>query len=426
MKFMFSSALALLSVQSVLCTALTGVASGDLTACPFVTPINNGVVLPSSLSNCILDKFVITVSANAADPTAAQANFNLFQRVGPNGRKFLYIQLLPPTTPGGFPQPTNNVQVSISVNPNYTVNPPYVPLIYTVLSTVGGTTFAQTSPTQFVYTFASPANYLSAVLTIAELGYVNAATYSLAGTALTANFTSDIFKKNPFTGTIATFTSSTTPTAFTLPTNKQSILSRLRRHIKKSAVSACVPESQVRKMAVAAFVNEIGSCFRCKEPCAKTICDSNVYVEYITFITCCIKTIAYCEQVKAPKVEFCVSGISSCAVVNSEICRYSRSCNVEVGVNVEICSMFSDMYSGECYEPVCDYVCPVVEPESSSVCEEEISSSSSEEVMKKKVPAKRRAAVKAKTTTTVSTYGWYVAGGIVAVSVAVVVYIFVL
>ena len=50
--------------------------------------------------------------------------------------------------------------------------------------------------------------------------------------------------------------------------------------------------------------------------------------------------------------------------------------------------------------------------------------SSTTEEKKRKVPAKKRAAVKAKSKTSV--YGWYIAGGVVAVSMAVFVYVLIM
>lgn len=446
MKSVLASVLSIFGIHMILCSAsTTPISSLGIGACPFTTPVSQGVTLPTGATNCVLDKLTIVAAEAAATPTVNPANIALYQRLGPNGRKILYIQLLPPVVPGSFPQPGATVEVGITVNPAFSVTAPYIPLVYTILSTPPGATIAAgPTPDQLILTITVPADYLSVVVTIAELGYVNEAnyTYDPAATTLTANFFTDIFSQNPFTATDATFAATNpVPTNFVLPTNEQSVINRIRHHLKKCAISPCVPESQFKKMAVAAFINELGSCFRSKETCCKSICEPSVYTEYITFVTSCIKTIAHCEQSKSCKVDFSPpSGFSGSLTiqVNTELCNFARRCPIETGFNAEVCTMFSEICDGYSYEPTNYCFPPTLEP--SPVADlyptpeiEELVCSTTEEEKEKEKERKKAEKAKRRTqekrTTVVSTtvaYGWYIAGGVAVVSVAVVIYIFVL
>ena len=119
---------------------------------------------------------------------ATTGRFSLNERIGPNGRRVL--QVLPPTVTGAFPQPESSITITTTVNPDFIVTRPFVPLIYTVLSSIPGTIITQVSTTQLNFTFTCPADYFSAVITIAELGYVNRTSNSLsaAGTITTTSY----------------------------------------------------------------------------------------------------------------------------------------------------------------------------------------------------------------------------------------------
>lgn len=412
--------------------------NGDLNCCPVVVPINSSQALLSASDNDILNRFTITMTTIAGALVPGTATFNTFQSVGPNGAVSLVLQLLAPTTTGAFPQPGTAVNLNITLNPAFTPDS-VIPLVYTVLSNVAGSiNIPATAPATTPYTvqFVCPTDYSTAVFTIAQLGFVNegvfTSTVAAGVTTLNWEFSSDIFTTNPILGTTTPFIY-TIPSNFALPTNESVILQRIRYNIRRSATVDCVPEDQVKKMAVTAFINELACLFKCRETIIKPkpICEQSVFVEYITFVTSTLTCISYCDKVKPEHFDICkplhpIHPGNACECVNREIIRCARDLSrVQVDVNVEVGSMFCDVVP-EAYVSVCTDV-HVVEAEELHVCEEisEFSEDSCDHPRLRKPIHKKPVQKRARATTSVSTYV-YVAAGAVAVSVAVAVYVFVL
>ena len=305
MKVIISTKLSEMCIRSTLAKsyndspALNDKTYNSIQKCPFAILIDTTKLLASKTENIVHQKYIIKIVKNPNSEDSDTAKFDLFERLGPNGKKTLYVQLLPPVNPSDFPKPDDNVYV----NPLFQVKAPYIPLVYTVISSVECTTVAQDNFSTFCYSFKSPSDPLCAVLTIAELGYVNTASYEKkSDDKLDACFSSDIFATNPLKTTFFNF-NKPQPSSFSLPTNRQSILHKTREQLKSAAVKSV----QIRKMEAVAFFNEFECSFRPKERCCKTICDNKAYVEYVDFVTACIKTIVYCEvTVDSGKIDICL------------------------------------------------------------------------------------------------------------------------
>lgn len=358
------------------------------------------------------------------------ANFSLYERVSPNGQQTLVIQFLPPLVAGAYPQPGDQIQLLISVKEEYLAQS-FTPLAYIVMAEPS-TTFISSNVVNdntVEYLFTCPTNYYSAIITVAELGYAYATSYSISNnTDLNYSLTSDVFCLNPVVGTYPSFTAyGVQPENVILPTNKSEVLARIRESLRRAIVRPSVPESQIKQMAVSLYLEEIGNLFR-KTECEKKItCSSSSYADYTAFVCSAIKAIAYCDQAEGGKFDFSLP-ICGGFGVNKELIQCSkRFILVDVSVDVEIYSLFNESFVAETYVPISD--CPAgikPIPLESSESESESESEITEALKKKAEQVKKQqkpAAKKAKATTTVSTYGWYIAGGVIVVSVAVVVYV---
>ncbi|KAM0681132.1 hypothetical protein GINT2_000917 [Glugoides intestinalis] len=425
MNFFLATFNALLSLQTAMCTSSLAyfdtTLAGSIANSPFVTPVS--AILPAiEQTNTILQKFNVSV-INPANPVDT-ANISLYERVCPDGQKTLVMQLLPPLVAGAYPQPGDKIQVSLSVKEEY-VAQSATPLSY-ILMAEPSTAFDSTTvlnSTTFDYVFTCPTNYYSAIINIAELGYAYAATYTLNNTDLSYSLTSDVFCLNPVIGTYTAFSSvGVQPENITLPNNKSEILARIRKSLKEAIVRPSVPETQVRQMAVSLYLEEIGSLFRKTECEKKTTCSSSSYADYTAFVCSAIKAIAYCNQDESGKFDFTLPVCGGFGI-NRELVQCSkRFILVDVTVDIEIYSLFNEAFIAETYSPISDYpsgLKPIPIESSESESESEVLMKPIQQAKKQQKPV----AKKVKTKTTVSTYGWYIAGGVVAVSVAVVVYV---
>lgn len=414
-----------------------------------VAPINPSTYV--SNTNAIYDKFTITMVDGETPTTFLQSSLGLFQKIGEDGSSILYITVVNTNL---IPTDTKSINIVFTPKPDAFPTSPLIPTVYSIFSNhVGEVTVVPTDPETLMNTFTlnitippAPASIGNLILIVSENGIINHATYSydLAETTFTANFYSDIFTINPvifmdtdFTGII--------PTDFTLPNNEMITLLGVFKMLKSSAVAKCLPEEQLKRIEVVAAINEIRSLFCSKNRCCKPVCETSIYVDYVTFVSSCIQVIAHCSETNVcPKELVCdVVAENRCEWMNRRIvdcCRGLQS--VSVKVNVDVCAMFGDIFPCDMYAPCTQDVSVCVEEHVEVIegipCGEEVSSviegipcdeeSSSEELEKRKMhrkkPAKKAASVKS--TTRVSTYGWYAAGGVVIVSVAVAVYVFVL
>jgi len=273
------------------------------------------------------------------------------------------------------------------------------------------------------------------VVSITDLGIVNAGVFKRVDDGLEVFLESDIFTHGPYTGFVPYFSKKfLTPVSYKLPNNLQIRLAALHNELKNSVVVQSVCKQEINRMAVSAFINEIRWLFACDrnqgckreviEECERVNECEKVVVEYCVFVSACIKAIAYCEEKPDCRCVFtpCPSE-NRWQSVNRCVCDYASSCDVvNVSVNTEICALFSEVCTPD-FRPCDREILLPCKDELSEIC---ASSSDEELLIKERAASRRKAAVKVKSETTVSTYGWYVAGGVVAVSVAVVVYVFVL
>ena len=284
----------------------------------------------------------------------------------------------------------------------------------------------------------------SLIITITDLGIANVGAFKRCDEGLEVFLESDIFTNGPYTGFVPYFSERLrTPASYKLPSNLQIRLCALHKELRDCAIINRVSKVDINRMAVAAFINEVRWLFNCNRPCVKReICErvecdkvvecENLIFEYSVFVSACIKAIVYCEEKPDCKCSF----VPQCAVENrwaavqNNICAYASGCDL---VNVQVCTDIAVLFSEICpcppmnLKPCVDDkdICLLPFKEESSECD--LSLSSEDEIMIKERAARRKkAAVKVKSETSVSTYGWYAAGGVVAVSVAVVVYVFVL
>ena len=276
----------------------------------------------------------------------------------------------------------------------------------------------------------------SLIVSITDLGIANVGAFKRVEEGLDVFLESDIFTHGPYKGCVPCFSKRyAVPLPFRLPTNLQIRLAALHKDLRDSVKVHCVSKWDINRMAVAAFISEIRWLFSCsKAPCVKKCevvekvseCERAV-VEYCVFVSACIKAIAYCEEKTDCRCVFTPQCTEENRHVALQSCvsAYASKCDlVNVQLNSEISVLFSDVCPAldfQICEPTCETLSPLVDEscESSSL-------SSDEDLIKERTARRRKAAVKVKSETSVSTYGWYVAGGVVAVSVAVVVYVFVL
>jgi len=440
MKFSFSLASSLL-LSSALVNAV--VATESLAECPVVVPVNIGMHVPSTLSNRILEMYDITIQS-AVSGTISYANVGFYQSVIENGSRTLYVQLQPKNPNQAFPTPSTALFLVIKKKSTFKFTKPLVPLLYTIFTSSWTVDNTNTDADAIVLNSAGfTVTPYSIYALIVELGHTTKAEYIVASpisAVLTATLESDIFATNPVTAVAnGPVLADGTYTVPDLPTNRQAVIACIRRLLKKSVRHIGVPSDQLSRMAFGAFLSEVRSYFRCDSPCTKTICDNSTYVDYTLFIAATIRLIAATETRECPPIVFCGGSTNNqCAVVNQDICKYASnvSTGVSVGVSVEARTLFGDICSCSGYTPLTsglgievqvdttvevDAILPTeVQPEDLIKTEDDM------DPKKKFTVKKRRAAAKVKSSTSVSTYGWYVAGGVVAVSVAVVVYIFIL
>jgi len=268
------------------------------------------------------------------------------------------------------------------------------------------------------------------VVSITDLGIANAGAFKRIDDGLEVVLESDIFTTGPYRGFVPYFSKKLeVPLPYRVPDNLAIRLRCLHTDLLESVRVPSVSRADINRMAVSAFINEVRWLFSCI-PCPKPVCKvekcdiveyERCYIDYCAFVTSCIKVIAYVETKVDVKCVFerpayCAPDCNKYVCAQEAICNYAGQrevCAVQVCTDVNV--LFEDVLLSECDMPVL----PCLEAESLETC---ISSESDMEV---KAP-KKRAAVKVESKTSVSTYGWYVAGGVVAVSVAVAVYVFVL
>lgn len=282
----------------------------------------------------------------------------------------------------------------------------------------------------------------SLIVSITDLGIANVGAFKRIDESLDIYLESDIFTHGPYTGFIPYFCRKyATPVSFKLPDNLKIRLAALHKDLQNSVVVNRVSKWDINRMAVAAFINEIRWLFACnrtpcvkREVCERVECDKvyeceKVVVDYCVFVSACIKAIVYCEEKTDCRCIFTpvCQAENKWQALQRCVCDYAASCEV---VNVQVSTDISVLFSEVCPCPSWEF--KPCERETLHPCKEELSSefclssSDDELLIKEKAARRRKAAVKVKSETTVSTYGWYVAGGVVAVSVAVVVYVFVL
>lgn len=426
------------------CTAapLTGLVSSTPLR-PFrdcVEPINPSTYV--SNTNSIFDKFNIALVSGTDTTISLQSALNLFQRVGDDCSNSIYITVDPTTIPAA----TTLINIVFTPRPD-AYSPNTIPTVYSIFSNdTTGIVALPTTPVTLLNTFTLQVTVTSSlgglILLVTENGIINRARYSYdsATTTLTTEFFSDIFTTNPIVFVDPTFVG-VVPTAYTLPTNEMITLRGVFNLLKASATIKCVSEEQLRRIEVAAAIDEIRSLFCRKNRCCKPVCETAIYVDYVTFVSSCIQVIAHCNETKVcPKALVCdVVAENRCEWMNRRIVDCCRGLQtVSAKVSVDVSAMFGDVFPCDTYAPstgvsVCADTCvEVVEGvpcDSLNVIEgipcEDVSSSEDEEIEKRRRrPAKRTVAVKSKTS--VTTYGWYAAGGVVVVSIAVAVYVFVL
>lgn len=411
-----------------------------------VTPINSSTYV--SNTNTIFDRFNITLVDGTTPTTLLQSSLGLFQKVCEDGSNDLYITI---TNTNLIPVATTLLNIVFTPKPDAFPSDTLIPLVYSVFSNVSTGVVVVADATLATFTIQVPVtlDIANQILLVSELGIVNRATFSYvaATTTLTSNFYSDIFTTNPVVDIDLTFPG-IVPVDYLLPNNEMITLLGIFNMLKCSAIVKCISEEQLKRIEVAAAINDIRSLFCRRNRCCKPICETAIYVEYVTFVSSCIQVIAHCSETKAcPKELVCeVVAENRCEWMNKRIvdcCRCLQS--VSAKVNVDVCAMFGDVFPCDMYAPctreVSVHASAHVEVIEGAPCFEESlpciegvpcyeeSSSEMEEAKRRRMkdrkkPAKR--AVTVKSTTSVSTYGWYAAGGVVIVSVAVAVYVFVL
>lgn len=431
MNFLLTSLAALMNIQSAFASSIPAEQCAGLACCPSLKPLNTDAPV-TELTNDILQRFSVkVVSGQSTSPI----RYSLYQRTLQNGKKSVIAQLLPPVPATGVPQPADPVSLIFTMKPEY-VQKSFVPLLYGVFTSIPGATVT-TDSTTIQVDFTCPADYYSAIVTVADLGYMNAGSYSATTTTppvLNVSVSSDLLSLNPYSFAVSDWTNNKVPTGFALPSNKENALVNLRDSIKAIASApVCLSESQVNKIAITTFFNEVTGMFGQRVcPKKESICQDSAYVNYATFVCASIKTIAYfCEARDTKDIVF-----PSCGGSNF-ICEFANACRkyacVDVQVDVQVDSLFNDVLCTQPYGGSCEgknVLTPIMvktEIETEMLIEEISSSSSSESEMKekkeKKSEPKKRAAVKAKTKTSVATYGWYAAGGLVAITIVVAAYV---
>lgn len=315
----------------------------------------------------------------------------------------------------------------------------------------------------------------SLILTFSDLGIVNEAKFAPAPPAPTppptngeapkadaepaplvvrGSFSSDIFSlssavidfQNPG---LAHFTD------YRLPTNQMISILGLLKLMKKCSVVKTLSSSDIKKITVAAEIEKIRRRFCCKEKCKPVIC-SKVYCDYTLFVSSCIKFISSCSVSKSScDVAVNIPVCESVEKINNYIVNTCTCVNlVDVRCNIEVTTMFEEFYPicyAPCYAPhypkaggVCVGTDVLVGTDimagetlvgveievdvdvsiESIECSDSDSDVLTSKTRKSKAPTKKKTEVK--TSSRISTYGWYAAGGIVAVAIAVSVYVFVM
>jgi len=410
--------------------------------------------------------------------TSFTSNLGLFQRrFGDDCSSSLYIKVLNQCT---IPPFVNNLHLII--RPKKAES--FISRVYSIFSNESRDVCDKTDDVdcQFVLELPNKPCVEDIILFFVELGISNDVSFEERNpTETCARFCSDIFVSNPVVVCYNPFLSAA-PADYTLPTNQMISLLAIFKCMKKAFHCKMVCERDIKKIETAIAINEIRSLF-CKSRCCKPVCKPNICYDYAKFVTSCIQVISYCKDKKVcPKPLDCVKPYEcSCDGMNKKIidtCKCLPSVNVEC--KVDICTMFEEVFpcynpcatsvpcyapcgspvpcgsSEPCYTPCgvpCgptadEYVCPC---ESMSVAIEvsadvivgvpltddmmlEDMMMMTEEDQKKAAMSKRRTKKKAtkkqtrksRSSPSYSTYGWYAAGGVVVVSIAVVVYIFVL
>jgi len=243
---------------------------------------------------------------------------------------------------------------------------------------------------------------------------------------------------------------------YRLPTNQMISILGLLKLMKKCSVIKTLSSSDIKKITVAAEIEKIRRRFCSKEKCRPVVC-SKVYCDYTLFVSSCIKFISYCSTSKSVcDVAVNIPVCESVEKINNYIVNACTCANlVNVRCNIEVTTMFEEFY------PMCYTPCyPPYHPKATGVCvgtdvlvgtdilageslvgvdvevdvdvavesiecsEDSDSSMLTSKTRKSKAPKKKKTEVK--TSSRISTYGWYAAGGIVAVAIAVSVYVFVM
>lgn len=392
--------------------------------------ILKNTVMPASLSPDPATG--LTVSGITRGIPLPDPDFELFQIRGCHGTNMLYLQMKPPADPADGFSPGDSVVLTIKVNPACPVCAPYVPIVYGVLSAIPGTEPvlpATTTELKYAIPFTG---YYNTILAITELGYIMNAKYEFLTPALTGTFVSDLFATNPLIEEISPYLGAEDfKESPSLPPNAQYALNKVRHRLRRASSPICASGDQLGRMSFAAFNSEIGNYFRCDTSCCGTICCNSIFEEYTTFVSSCIKVISHCGCQGSAPINLCPCGPQSnnaCWAINEEICRFATTIDISVSGGGGGCG-FGDVSNYGQYSPVCSCAAPILAVEVGVdvvIAAQEIGESETEEAAARRGAPRRRRATEVKTTTSVSTYGWYVAGGVVAVSVAVAVYVFVL
>ena len=270
-------------------------------------------------------------------------------------------------------------------------------------------------------------------ITIFDLGIANAGDFKKTPSGgLELVLESDIFSDGPFIGSVENFSCKySVPSPYKLPDNTSINLEALHREFKETAKIGSVTPLDLTKMAIATFINEIRTLFTCPKPALpecnevpKVTCNK-IISEYFVFVSSVVRVIAFIEQKEKVDCSFTVSSEGDkysqlCNCVNS----YASNCQISnVELNTEITCLFSNVIPTLEYKSFSVQVLTAVKIQ---VGEEQESSSDENVKEQKKEVARKKLSAKVKSQTGISGYGWYVAGGLVAISTSVIVYIFVL
>lgn len=420
------------------------------------------VPLSSATCNEIYEDFdFYLIQTGTADSYKNQ--MELYQRrCGPDNENSVYVRFI---NQASIPEAVTSLQFVMT--PKH--SDCFITNIYSVFSNqenVLGYTEVIFGKPSYVIEIPNTSAMTSLILFVANLGIANVASFVESPiNNVHVTYQSDIFAFNPVVYDYA-LNGTIIPTSYSLPTNQMISILALYETMKKSFTHGYVPESQLKKTSTAIAINEIRSLFCRRTRCCRPVCESKVYCDYVSFVTSCIQVISYCKEAKiCPKQLECTKQ-QECTYE----CMYEKivdTCKcipqVYADMKIDVCTMFEEVFPA--YSPCGQSVCAKVDA-SVCTCKKEmgpctcdasafavevgvdvtaeviIGTSVSDELLKEleeeeeeeemlkskaaKKKATRRAQPKKKSTTSFSTYGWYVAGGVVAVSVAFVVYVFIL